>query len=128
MLGYLTLFLVCQLIGESLAVVLAIPLPGPVIGMAILFVTLLVADAVKAHRVVDGTTAAASALLGHLSLLFVPAGVGVVVHLALIQEEWLPITLALIGSAVLTTLVTGWVMQRLGPAEPPDEDLDRSVD
>lgn len=119
MLGYLTLLLVCQLIGESLAVMLAIPLPGPLIGMAVLFVIVFAADALGARGVVDGTTEAADALLRHLSLLFVPAGVGVVLHLALIREEWLSITLALVGSAVLTTLVTGWVMQRLGPAEPP---------
>ncbi len=128
MLGYLTLLLVCQLIGESLAVVLAIPLPGPLIGMAVLFVIVFAADALGARGVVDGTTEAADALLRHLSLLFVPAGVGVVLHLALIREEWLSITLALIGSAVLTTLVTGWVMQRLGPAEPPAGGLDRSRD
>lgn len=128
MLGYLTLLLVCQLIGESLAVMLAIPLPGPLIGMAVLFVIVFAADALGARGVVDGTTEAADALLRHLSLLFVPAGVGVVLHLALIREEWLSITLALIGSAVLTTLVTGWVMQRLGPAEPPAGGLDRSRD
>lgn len=128
MLGYLTLLLVCQLIGESLAVVLAIPLPGPLIGMAVLFVIVFAADALGARGVVDGTTEAADALLRHLSLLFVPAGVGVVLHLALIREEWLSITLALVGSAVLTTLVTGWVMQRLGPAEPPAGGLDRSRD
>lgn len=128
MLGYLTLLLVCQLIGESLAVVLAIPLPGPLIGMAVLFVIVFAADALGVRGVVDGTTEAADALLRHLSLLFVPAGVGVVLHLALIREEWLSITLALVGSAVLTTLVTGWVMQRLGPAEPPAGGLDRSRD
>lgn len=128
MLGYLTLLLVCQLIGESLAVMLAIPLPGPLIGMAVLFVIVFAADALGARGVVDGTTEAADALLRHLSLLFVPAGVGVVLHLALIREEWLSITLALVGSAVLTTLVTGWVMQRLGPAEPPAGGLDRSRD
>ena len=49
----------------------------------------------------------------HLSLLFVPAGVGVMVHGALISSEWLPIVVALIGSTALTMVVTALVLRAL---------------
>jgi len=104
-LGFVTLLLVCQLVGETLARLLALGLPGPVIGMVILFAGLLVRGGVP-----DGLQTAASGLLNHLSLLFVPAGVGVVTHLSLVADEWLALTSALVVSAVATIAVTALVM------------------
>jgi holin-like protein len=49
-------------------------------------------------------------LLNHLSLLFVPAGVGVVLHMNLIADEWLPISAALIGSTVLAIAVSALII------------------
>lgn len=116
MLGFMTLLLVCQLIGEVLSEGLSLPLPGPVIGMALLFSGLLVRGGVP-----DGLQQLANGILQHLSLLFVPAGVGVMLHLSLIGEEWLPLSAALIGSAVITIAVTAAVMRllakRLGTPE-----------
>ena len=104
-LGFVTLLLVCQLIGETLARLLALNLPGPVIGMVVLFAGLIV----RGH-VPDGLRTTASGLLNNLSLLFVPAGVGVVTHLSLVADEWLAITSALAVSAVVTIAVTALVM------------------
>ena len=56
-------------------------------------------------------------LLQHLSLLFVPAGVGVITQLDVLGRNWLPVLVALVVSTALGLLVTGWVMQRL--AQPP---------
>ena len=50
-------------------------------------------------------------MLEHLSLLFVPAGVGVMMHLPLIGEEWQALSAALVGSTVLTIAVTALVMR-----------------
>jgi holin-like protein len=85
-----TLLLVYQLTGEILVRLLGLPIPGPVLGMVMLFVTLMIRG-----NAPDSLSEASSALLSHLSLLFVPAGVGMMTHFGRIADEWLPITLAL---------------------------------
>ncbi|MEX2474490.1 CidA/LrgA family protein [Marinobacter sp.] len=102
----ITLLLVYQLVGEVAVRLAGLPIPGPVLGMVLLFLTLLVRGQVPAS--VDQ---AASSLLSHLSLLFVPAGVGMMVHFGRIAEEWLPITLALLLSTVITMVATALIMQ-----------------
>ena len=108
MLGYLTLIFSCQLAGELVVGALGLSLPGPVLGMLILFAWLLW------RGLPEDLARVADALLGHLSLLFVPAGVGVMVHLGLLGADWLPITGALVVSTALTVAVTGLVMAWLG--------------
>ena len=107
-LRFIALLLVCQLIGEALVLWSGLPVPGPVVGMALLFVGLVLHGGVPKGlgRVVDG-------LLAHLSLLFVPAGVGVMLHIAMLREEWLAVTAALVLSTLLTLVVTGLVTSGL---------------
>lgn len=108
MLRYLTILLVCQLLGETIVTGLELPVPGPVLGMAILFLALVL------HRgATPGLDGFSRGLLQHLGLLFVPAGVGVVLHLQLLAEAWLPIAGALLFGTAVTIVVTGWLMQRL---------------
>ncbi len=116
MLNALTLIFCCQLAGESLVTATALPIPGPVCGMALMFAGLLVRGGIPEDlgRVGD-------ALLGNLSLLFVPAGVGVMLHLGLLRAEFLPISVALIGSTLITIAVTAALMQWLN-REPPEFD------
>lgn len=102
----ITLLLVYQLVGEVTVRLLDVPIPGPVLGMVMLFVTLLIRG--QAPESVDQ---ASSALLSHLSLLFVPAGVGMMVHFDRIAEEWVPITLALLLSTIVTMVATALIMQ-----------------
>jgi holin-like protein len=112
-----TILVIYQLIGEVAALLLRIPVPGPVIGMALLFLTLVLRRGSAAT--LDG---AAASLLNHLSLLFVPAGVGVLVHFHRIGNEWLPLTVALVLSTLLTLAVTALVMRamsRLVAGEEP---------
>ena len=108
MLGGITLLLVYQLVGEVIALAFKLPVPGPVIGMLLLFLTLIARRSVS-----DELRNTANGLLSHLSLLFVPAGTGVMVHLGRIENEWLPIAAALVGSTVLTIAVTALVMRAL---------------
>ncbi|MCU0520574.1 MAG: CidA/LrgA family protein [Anaerolineae bacterium] len=119
MVGGLALLLVFQLAGDLIATLTGIPIPGPVIGMLLLFLVLLVRT-----RVPEGLERASSGLLSMLSLLFVPAGTGIVAYLALIRQEWLPIAAALVGSTLLTIGVTAVTMQTLAavghPREPHD--------
>ena len=108
MLGALTVLLVFQLVGEAISHTFDLPLPGPVIGFALLFLFLLARGGVP-----ENLRTTANGLLQHLSLLFVPAGVGVMVHLARLREEWLPISVALLVSTVLTIACTALTMRWL---------------
>jgi len=116
MLAALTALLVFQLIGEVVSVAFGLPVPGPVIGMVLLFLALAVKGSVPADLQTTG-----QGLLSHLSLLFVPAGVGVLLHAHLVAEEWPAITAALVGSTLLTIAVTALVMKWLMPKEETDE-------
>jgi len=113
MLRALALLLVCQLAGEAAARGLGLPVPGPVLGLALL-VALLAASArlrIVTPDTVEETELGrlAGALLGALGILFVPAGVGVVQHLGLIDEHGPALAMALLGSTALTLLVTVFV-------------------
>ena len=120
MIAALTWLLLYQLTGEVLARVLSLPVPGPVIGMALLFCTLVV----RGHMgrpIPQSMQHTANVLLQHLSLLFVPAGTGVMIYLQLIANEWLPITTALIvstgGGMAVTALILSALMQRRSQSE-----------
>ena len=108
MVSFFALLLVCQLAGEVLVVATGVPLPGPVVGMVILFVGLSLRGEIPARleRLGQG-------LLSNLSLLFVPAGVGVMIHAELVGAEIIPIAVSLLVSTLLAIVVTGWVMQKL---------------
>lgn len=106
MLDYLTLILVCQLVGELIVTATKLPVPGPVLGMALLFAGLAIRGSVPSDL-----SKVAEALLGNLSLLFVPAGVGVMLHLGLMSRDLLPISVALIVSTLLAIAVTALMMQ-----------------
>lgn len=107
------LLLVCQLAGEIVSRMLGVPVPGPVVGLA-----LLATGAVLHARFTGGDASAieatdlgrvASALLGSLGILFVPAGVGIVQQLPVVGAYGLPLFAALLVSTVLTLVVTVYV-------------------
>jgi len=115
MLTYLTLIFSCQLAGELVVGLLGLPLPGPVLGMALLFAFLLWRGAVP-----EGLEAVSGTLLKYMSLLFVPAGTGVMLHFRLLGENILPIGVAMVVSTLVTIVVTGALMQWLSKAEAQD--------
>ncbi|SFM98538.1 CidA/LrgA family protein [Marinobacter pelagius] len=102
----ITLLLVYQLVGEVTVRLLGVPIPGPVLGMVMLFITLWIRGSTP-----ESVETASTGLLSHLSLLFVPAGVGMMAHFSRIADEWLPITLALLLSTIITMVATALVMQ-----------------
>ena len=102
----ITILLAYQLAGEVGALMLPIPIPGPVLGMVLLFLTLLVRG-----RPTPSLETASTGLLSHLSLLFVPAGVGMIVHFERIGQEWFGISLAIVLSTGLSIAATAAVMQ-----------------
>ncbi|MFD2111912.1 CidA/LrgA family protein [Thiorhodococcus fuscus] len=120
MLEALTLIFSCQLLGESLVRLLSLPLPGPVAGMLILFLGLAVRGGIPSEVERAGAT-----LLGHLPLLFVPAGVGVMTHWDLLRDNWPALTVALLLGTLITLVVTAltmsgtqWLLRRLRGGDP----------
>lgn len=122
MLRTLATLLVFQCIGEGLVFVSRLPVPGPVVGMALLLAWLALRPAE-----LEALKPAALELLRHLSLLFVPAGVGVMLHLDRIGREAVAITVALAASTALAIVATALAVRaaerwlRRGPAAPPDD-------
>ena len=113
MLLSLGLILLCQLIGEAIARGTGIPVPGPVIGLVLCVLLLVARDRVGRLAPIelrDGTfEATGRGILSHLSLLFIPAGVGVVQRLDVLAGNALVIVLALATSTVLSLAVTAGV-------------------
>ncbi len=101
MIKALTLLFLCQLTGDVAVRALGVVFPGPVLGMGLLFVGLIIFG--RAGAALEGV---AETILRNLSLLFVPAAVGVVQQMGLIRANWLAITVALIVSTLLTLIVT----------------------
>ncbi|MDR7123405.1 CidA/LrgA family protein [Pseudotabrizicola sp. 4114] len=100
MLHALIAILSLQLLGEAAARALSLPLPGPVLGM-VLMLALLIAS----PRFAALIRPTAQGILAHLSLLFVPAGVGVVGHFATLGSQTAAIAVAVIGSTILAIAV-----------------------
>ena len=106
MLNGFALLLVFQLLGETAVRLAGVPLPGPVAGMVALFGWLA-----WRGNAVRSLEEAADALLRYLALLFVPAGVGVILYLDRVASQWAVLVATLTLSLVATLAVTGWVMQ-----------------
>jgi len=105
MLEALTLILVCQLIGEVCVLFAGLPVPGPVLGMLLLLAWLFVRGDLP-----ESVGKTADTLLSHLSLLFVPAGVGVLVHWERMRGQWAAIAAALVLGTLVTLAVTAAAM------------------
>ena len=114
MLQAFAVLLVFQCLGEGLVFLFGWPVPGPVTGML-----LLLAALVAVPRLQDVVEAGASELLRHLSLLFVPAGVGIVVAASSGSGQWLAIGASVVASTLVTLAVTALVLQGLTPRKQP---------
>lgn len=119
MIPALSTLLVFQLVGEALVRVLTVPVPGPVVGMALLLLALVLRPAWA-----GAIRPTAQTLLQHLSLLFVPAGVGVMLHLQRLGDEALAIGVALVISTWVglasAALTMAWLMKRTAPLQEKD--------
>ena len=116
--------LIFQSAGELLARGLGLPLPGPVIGMVLLL------GALRWPAVQTPVAICAEFLLSHLSLLFVPVGVGVMTHLSLVSQYGVRMlavvvlsTLAGLGVTVLSLHLLR-DRQPLEAPSPPEQDAD----
>ena len=112
------LLLLLQAVGEGLTHALRLPFPGPVVGMALLMVGL------RWAMVRGPVSAAAEFLLAHLSLLFVPVGVGIITHLNLVSQYGLQLLVVIVLSTWAGMAVTALVLRALLKTHPPREPSD----
>ena len=108
--------LVCQSVGELLARGLSLPFPGPVVGMLLLLLAL------RWEVVREPVGQCADFLLSHLSLLFVPVGVGVMTHLSLVSQYGFRMLLVVVLSTLAGLAVTVLCLYAVDKAksDPPD--------
>ncbi|MCI4680763.1 CidA/LrgA family protein [Rhodoblastus acidophilus] len=108
----------CQLLGEFIVRAFALPLPGPVLGMFLLFLA-LVARGGRGESAVPGNLgAAADGLLGHLSLLFVPASVGLMRYFDILAANAVTLIFAVAVSTVLAQAATALTFRLLARTNP----------
>lgn len=98
--------LVFQLVGEVLVQALALPLPGPLLGMLLLFAAFVVRGGVP-----EAVERGAQALLSHLMLLFIPAVTGVILYAERIGREWLPFLAACLIGAAITMAAAAYTLR-----------------
>lgn len=99
MLFALSLLLGCQLAGEVVMRGAGLPIPGPVAGLALLLGLVAVRP-----QLITALRPTVSVILANLSLLFVPAGVGMVANLDILAEDWMALSIVLSVSTVLSML------------------------
>jgi holin-like protein len=104
--------LVFQTIGEVMSYALRLPVPGPVIGMVLMLLYLRLRP-----RSLEAMRQTSLGLLQHLSLLFVPAGVGVMAHWHRLADEGVAIMVAIVVSTVLALAATALTVRALLPKD-----------
>jgi putative effector of murein hydrolase LrgA (UPF0299 family) len=109
-----TWLLILQSAGEALARLLNLPFPGPVVGMVLLL------GALRWPLVRGSVAAVAEFLLAHLSLLFVPVGVGVMTHLGLLSRYGVRMGVVIVLSTWIGLAVTALVLRSLMRRDAPD--------
>ena len=113
MLRGLAILLLFQLVGESLVFLLGVSIPGPVVGLVLLFAALPVLDRLWTQKAASIDEAAEN-LLSNLGLFFVPAGVGVVALASILSAQTWALGAVLILSALITLTLTVWAFIMVG--------------
>ena len=112
----LALLLLLQAAGEAITHALAVPLPGPVLGLVLLL------GCLHFEWVREPVSAAAEVLLANLSLLFVPVGVGVITHLDLVSRFGIALLVIIVVSTWLGMATTALVMRAMTRRGAQEED------
>ena len=114
MLKSIFIILLYQLIGELFQKFFGLSIPGPVIGLVLLLLTLLlIQKRQRALLIKEDLFNSAEILLNYLPLLFIPVGVGVVMHLSLLEDNLTSVVLVIILGTLLTLALTGFVMEKI---------------
>ncbi|HUH10565.1 MAG TPA: CidA/LrgA family protein [Brevundimonas sp.] len=122
MIGAIALLLVCQLVGEVIHRLTGLPLPGAVIGMVLLLAWLAF---VPRERLT--LTQVTGWLTAHLSIMFVPAAVGLMEEGAILSRYGLGILVAVVVSTLLTLAVTALVFRAVAGREEPEPEAEETA-
>jgi holin-like protein len=105
-----------QLLGEAVKKIFEIRIPGPVIGLILLLVSLILLNKFKTKfinnlkkEVADTSTY----ILKYLSFLFVPIGVGVVMHFSYLENNLSKVLFIIFISTILTISITAFLMEKI---------------
>lgn len=115
--------LVLQLIGEALQKYFNLSIPGPVIGLILMLLTLMMTNSKKLNMLTPLRTNiinTSETLLSYLSLLFVPIGVGVVMHLQLLEMQLLRILVVILIGTMSTIIFTSLVFSKISSTRAGD--------
>lgn len=105
--SFITLLLF-QVLGEAAAFALSVPIPGPVIGMILLLIWLIAKQDQDSALIRSSTR-----FLRHLSLLFIPAAVGIMTQFDRLAAEWPAILAAVFGSTLASIILTAYLVRGL---------------
>ncbi|MCF8481396.1 MAG: CidA/LrgA family protein [Rhodospirillum sp.] len=106
----------CQLLGELAARMARLPVPGPVVGMVLLLLWLT-----WGRFTPKALPETSRGILSHLSLLFVPAGAGIILHVERLSAQWLAISVAVVGSTLLALVATAVTFRLVAKAMDLDQ-------
>ena len=105
-----------QLIGETIQKYFDLTVPGPVIGLILLLLTLIVLKGTKSiyiKNTKEEISSTSNYITSYLSLLFVPIGVGVVMHLSYLEKNYIPVLAVIFISTTLTIGFTALLMEKI---------------
>ena len=108
--------LLFQLIGEVIQKFFSLVIPGPVIGLIFLLFALIYLRRVKVKKILNvkkDVMSTATAITSYLSLLFVPIGVGVVMHISYLEKNLYQVLGVVVIGTMLTVGVTAKLMEYL---------------
>ena len=108
MLKGLIVLLLFQLCGETVVALTDTPIPGPVIGMLLLWIALALKNGPS-----EDLSKTSQAMIQNLSLFFLPAGVGLFFLPPSIQQYWPAVAAAMIAGTFVAMLFSGWLIKRL---------------
>lgn len=117
MLDSIFIIFMFQLVGEAAQKYFALPVPGPVIGLVLMLVCLLWTKRTNLSLIADQRdrlVTTSQQLLGYLSLLFVPIGVGVIMHLQLLEAQLAQIIGVITIGTILTMVFTAFIFLKAG--------------
>jgi len=112
LLGAIFTILIFQLAGEVIQKGFELPLPGPVLGLILLLFSLVFTKKSINPNLVElraRLMTTSEKLLSYLSLLFVPIGVGVIMHLQLLEGQLLKIVFVIGLGTIMTMVFTAFI-------------------
>ncbi|MEY3429463.1 MAG: hypothetical protein RI930_290 [Pseudomonadota bacterium] len=105
-----------QLLGEAIKKFFEMRIPGPVLGLILLLVVLIFLKRFKTVAITnlkEDVINTSNYILNYLSLLFVPIGVGVVMHLSYLENNLFKVLIIVFISTILTIGLTAFLMEKI---------------